>query len=61
MKHVDLVEDVDKSIVFFLHSTEISRNAYTPLFNHKAAANCFSVCVCVCACACVHVCVRVCV
>lgn len=54
---MDLVE-VDKSIDFFLHSTEITRNAYTPLFNHKAAANCFSVfagvpvtvCLCVCVC-----------
>lgn len=50
MKHMDLVEEVDKSIVFFLHSTEITRNAYTPLFDHKAAANCFSVCVSVYVC-----------
>lgn len=34
-----------KYIVFFLHSTEITKSAYSPLFNHKAEPNCFSVCV----------------
>lgn len=60
MNHMGPVgEEVDKSIVFFLHSTEINRNAYTLLFHHKAAANCFSVCACVCVCVGMYVCVCV--
>lgn len=59
MKHVDLAEEVDKVLSFSF--TPQKSGLYTPLFHHKATANCFSVCLCVNVCLCVRVCVPVCV
>lgn len=51
MKHMDFVEGVDKKYCLFPPLDWNHQECpHTPLFNHEATANCFSVCASVCVC-----------